>query len=126
MVQQKLCNAHLTVKLAKTTFAQATVTYLGHEAAVAEDNWPWFGLRKDAKGVFVADSGIDVSILTTLSQALNFTLLLLALAHEFKSYTTRSHFAPGFPSEICLHFRSCRSYLHLAHPAKATLLHKPY
>ncbi|KAK3889435.1 hypothetical protein Pcinc_006571 [Petrolisthes cinctipes] len=31
MVLQKLRDAHLTVRMSKTTFAQATVTYLGHE-----------------------------------------------------------------------------------------------
>ncbi|XP_045104359.1 glutamate receptor ionotropic, delta-2-like [Portunus trituberculatus] len=37
------------------------------------DNWPFFGLRKGVGGRVEADAGIDVSILNTLSQTLNFT-----------------------------------------------------
>lgn len=37
------------------------------------DNWPWFGLRRGPEGELLPDSGIDVSIISTLSQVLNFT-----------------------------------------------------
>ncbi|XP_070000312.1 glutamate receptor ionotropic, delta-2-like [Penaeus vannamei] len=37
------------------------------------DNWPWFGLRQGPDGELLPDSGIDVSIINTLSQVLNFT-----------------------------------------------------
>ncbi|XP_068249304.1 DNA ligase 4 [Palaemon carinicauda] len=40
----------------------------------ALDNWPWFGLKESPAGEALPDTGIDVSIITTLSQTLNFTI----------------------------------------------------
>ena len=46
----------------------------GRELVVAAiDNWPYFVINTLQDGQRVADSGIDVQILTTLAHRLNFT-----------------------------------------------------